>query len=548
MNEKEFKAAFEKTLPKKTSDKIADLNTAITEALKKAKEESDKLTGDGVDAVKVPIDNEREAFTAEHKKVKDAKVTPAEKKTSLQEVYKGVVRHLKRASEAQDLIADRKKVADKAVQLKKLLDDNGGDPKELDKLVNQARKKPTDPDNHVLMRAAMVARYDLETFDAPMTEKAIPKLYDILALVPESHVKNPMLKNIGRLKVNDSSFYSEDRKEIVLTIKRSSGIRDTDLRSADGDILPTFVEYFKETTLHEVGHAVDADKKFMENRRGDATYGGWEERKVGVVADKIIEHTKLEASFPHIAPGHLKALVQNALTNGVMDISALSAKSFENPKAVEKALDDLVKDKAAYDKAESLVVRTGPPPSDMTPEQVEQRSKEWGVLFREFGAITRKRDAVGEMYGAVLNRAQGSMEERIKEVREWIAADNGRPADTDQAKLQKHAATKYALAIRLKSESSGLWDSGASGAKKWALGTEVYQESYKGKWTSYLLAARAATSISSYQFRADGEWFAELYGAAYSGSLPRSHSAWAWMKTDDIADYDKIAARKSKKK
>ena len=47
---------------------------------------------------------------------------------------------------------------------------------------------------------------------------------------------------------------------------------------------------------------------------------------------------------------------------------------------------------------------------------------------------------------------------------------------------------------------------------------------------SYLYAARAQ-GITGYQFRAPGEWFAELYAAYFAKRLKKSHPAVAWLKT-----------------
>ena len=61
--------------------------------------------------------------------------------------------------------------------------------------------------------------------------------------------------------------------------------------------------------------------------------------------------------------------------------------------------------------------------------------------------------------------------------------------------------------------------------KNLAIGNRVYQEAYDyggGQWNSYALAARKQ-GIHGYQFRAPGEWFAELYAAYYSDKLKPSH-------------------------
>ena len=79
-------------------------------------------------------------------------------------------------------------------------------------------------------------------------------------------------------------------------------------------------------------------------------------------------------------------------------------------------------------------------------------------------------------------------------------------------------------------EGNGLWWK-AGLSKQHAIGTRVYHEAYEGRpWVSYLYAARAQ-GITGYQFRAPGEWFAELYAAYFAKRLKKSHPAVAWLKT-----------------
>ena len=74
----------------------------------------------------------------------------------------------------------------------------------------------------------------------------------------------------------------------------------------------------------------------------------------------------------------------------------------------------------------------------------------------------------------------------------------------------------------------GLWSQKASGASKFGLGGRVYQEAYKGDWYSYDAAARKK-GVSSYQFRAPGEWFAEVYSAFFMEKLPKAHPLHKWL-------------------
>jgi hypothetical protein len=61
------------------------------------------------------------------------------------------------------------------------------------------------------------------------------------------------------------------------------------------------------------------------------------------------------------------------------------------------------------------------------------------------------------------------------------------------------------------------------------LGDRVYQESYPSTWTSYKADARKR-GITSYQFRAPGEWFSELYAAFKVGKLKPNHPSAGWLK------------------
>jgi hypothetical protein len=75
-----------------------------------------------------------------------------------------------------------------------------------------------------------------------------------------------------------------------------------------------------------------------------------------------------------------------------------------------------------------------------------------------------------------------------------------------------------------------LWMDGVE-SKKRAIGDppRVYQQSYSSRWTSYEYAARRK-GIHGYQFRAPGEWFAELYAAFYSDKLKDKHPAVKFLK------------------
>jgi hypothetical protein len=77
-------------------------------------------------------------------------------------------------------------------------------------------------------------------------------------------------------------------------------------------------------------------------------------------------------------------------------------------------------------------------------------------------------------------------------------------------------------------QTDNVWDSQAL-TDQATLGKRVYHEGYPNTWFSYLADARKR-GITSYQFRAPGEWFSELYAAWKIGKLKPGHPAEAWLK------------------
>jgi hypothetical protein len=97
-----------------------------------------------------------------------------------------------------------------------------------------------------------------------------------------------------------------------------------------------------------------------------------------------------------------------------------------------------------------------------------------------------------------------------------------KPADTSQEDWDK---AQDDVDTWCKSVMEGeLWWDGA-GSKKAAINKVVYQRAYETpRWVSYKLEARKK-GIHGYQFRAPGEWFAELYAAYYMDVLKPEHPA-----------------------
>lgn len=323
--------------------------------------------------------------------------------------------------------------------LKELANQDGG--KEfIDKLVADLGGSAKEPENKDFVKAALMARFNLDKVDGDLTKKALPRLYSVMLMVPESHTRdNDRLKNIERHRgsKDGASWYEGKTDRVILNLERTGKWRGSTENMTGDKSGKIKVESFDSTTLHEIGHSVDEKRGFFTDDGSmldTDKYGGWR----------------------------------------IEDIQNI----------IKLAVDD-----------QGLA-------TDMSPKF--------------------ERAALVKFVNALL--AGGKPDEIVEGDPVLKAA-----AAKDKKALLKHDVVKWCETVRIKGEHTGLWDQGSSGAKTAAIKGRVYQESYKGKWTSYLQGARAK-GVSQYQFRAPGEWFAELYALYYLKKLPASHADYKWFK------------------
>ncbi len=269
--------------------------------------------------------------------------------------------------------------------------------------------------------------------------KSLKKIYELMTMVPEAHIMdNPVFTEIKRY--GGAEYEAENRERgssynqgvVVLSCGRAKDIANlqplANVTLALPDVkpgcelVPDGVDsppptYFDWTTMHEVGHAIDDKKRFMQGKAGDASFGGWKDHGYDI-----------------------------------KPIAAAAAAHFH------------------YD--EGYIV---------------------GYLLKSNPAPPAPPD---------------------------LATD---PDDWDD---RRQKAEEWCDAVRLDKE---LWEYGSE-TKKRAIGGRVYHEAYANDWVSYDLSARTK-GITGYQFRAPGEWLAELYGAYHTQKLPDTHPAVAWLET-----------------
>jgi len=138
-----------------------------------------------------------------------------------------------------------------------------------------------------------------------------------------------------------------------------------------------------------------------------------------------------------------------------------------------------------------------------------------------YGKWTEHKNDVGPIAAAAVGKFGGGLsapdQKKLTDYATKLAkAAPGKGADPKTP--EQTAVKNWIDGIRV---TQGLWWDGP-GTKSLAMGTRVYQEAYENWWISYDLDARKQ-GIHGYQFRAPGEWFAELYAAYYSDKLKPSH-------------------------
>lgn len=281
---------------------------------------------------------------------------------------------------------------------------------EIDNEILSLGKTADTPEAQAIIRAALEWRFNvyfevLPGLDAP----ALPRIYKMFKKVPKSHVGHEKLNKLEYETDRDinTSYYGGGR--IVLN-DIGDGSDEHSMFTQETD--PTArkerkVNYFKFTTLHEIGHAVDDQYSVMKMKT--AGMGNWQKVTLEHVAEKIYDtHFAQFVGDAKATKPHAMALVTKLLQSGGC---------------------------------------AKPDPSDT-----------------EMGSVAGQWDAIVDKDG-------------------W----------------------KHCLAIR-DPDNTSPWKKAWKCADNFA-----YHEAYDNDWYGYDPAERAI-GVSDYQWRAPGEWFADLYG------------------------------------
>lgn len=207
----------------------------------------------------------------------------------------------------------------------------------MDNMVTGFRGMISDAADRNLVKTIMKARFGLDQLEGDLSRKSLPRLYEVFKMVPADHThSNPRLKAVVRRRnYEPTSDYAEgDRDEKVDGVDLSAGsivlngVRSGGLKGWVGDKLASALEVtkyrevkgqkslnlFNSVTLHEIGHAVDADQRFMEELGDDPAYGGWRKETPQSVARAIGTALNLFKDFAQLDETVLTTLLKEALT------------------------------------------------------------------------------------------------------------------------------------------------------------------------------------------------------------------------------------------
>jgi hypothetical protein len=410
----------------------------------------------------------------------------------------------------------------------------------LDDMVASLGENASGADGKKLCAAAIEARYGLKKIEGDLSTKAMPKLYAILSKVPESHtLGNERMQTVKRDRNSDeASFYRAKEDLIVLNLGRQGKRHDKPTADFDhDDNVPAEylqgqkkdIDYFNHTTLHEVGHAVDAKMRFMDTRGSADEYGGWQKHTVQEIADVAAEMGDFYGSFSKLPATALKSFLVALLQKkdvAIKEAVGMDPKPLESDPAIAEAIKIRNKNK------KTLAKKEGEQDSDYEKRQKAFAEKHLKSALKKSKLVDEaKRLVLGEAVKLVL----------VKDVKDPVAqaiksVDVGLDDKAAWDDLLKHDSAKWCRAVRLVTPSQGLWDEGKDGAKQ-AIKGRIYQEAYGSDWYSYTASSRSK-GVSSYQFRAPAEWFAELYTAYYLDNLTDKHPAYKWLDNE----VDKLAS------
>jgi hypothetical protein len=399
----------------------------------------------------------------------------------------------------------------------------------LDEMVASVGEKAKRKDTKNFVAESIKARYGIASLSGDLTTAMLPRLYKVLKTVPDAHTaSNDKLADMVRDRKSEEAPYYREKDRLVALNTPKTG-ESHEIENAEGST--TKLNYFDHTTLHEVGHAVDAKLKFMDRNQAKAGFGSWIEHgnPDQTMVNALVKEYRRDPAYATENEEGAYAVIDKLLEGGTLDKAVDEAKA--SMSQMQTSNKSMVERGKGMDWAEVASAKELSDAEGWLKSHQDASDSEIDKKFREIYAGVKGKSAYGvRMVIERMMLRRNTQDEAIALVKQrYQGNEDLGEVDWDSLKQMK-LADKIA-AMKLKGQADGLWEKGDGEVLDAAVDGRVFHESYKGKWVSYDADARK-NRVSRYQFRASGEWFAEIYALYYLGKLPDSHPAQTWMKAE----------------
>jgi hypothetical protein len=200
---------------------------------------------------------------------------------------------------------------DEAIEHAQALAKSAGD--ELGK-----KDKPTNDQKSAIYKKAIKDLYGIE-IDVPadFSNTHFDKVFDMLGTLPKDHVKQLKLSKLvytsdAKTKGGGSYFQGTIKMGDFGTAEKQENYE------IDGVTLPA--NSFNVTTLHEVGHAVDAKERIMEGNRSKPGCGGWKKENIASVTAGFLAECKKSVRFSDgVTDDDVSEAIKTALEAGTVN-------------------------------------------------------------------------------------------------------------------------------------------------------------------------------------------------------------------------------------
>ncbi|MGE0386803.1 MAG: hypothetical protein AB7Q97_18920 [Gammaproteobacteria bacterium] len=187
------------------------------------------------------------------------------------------------------------------------------------KIMKDKKGKPSGKQKSEIYKTAIEDFYDIKvTVPEGMDNTHLDRVFDMFGSVPKEHVKHSKLTDLKYFKDKYKGGGAYNSGECAIKMGDFGRAKKKEDYEIDGEVLP--VNSFNVTTLHEVGHAIDAKKGIMKNHRGKAGCGGWNSETLDSVTAAYVGDLKKAGGFSDkVTEAMLTDVVKAALKSGTTE-------------------------------------------------------------------------------------------------------------------------------------------------------------------------------------------------------------------------------------